>query len=257
MLEDAEWDEIEPLLRRTPESDDPTNWRTAALERYQAITGLKETNKAAIWHHRLDIYGPPCRVCRKPLRTPRASWCAACGARAHRVTDSTSPRSILATDKDWSRVADRICEVTEFVPHARVENNKVVRDSISLPLALIRLDCRERGIDVSPNTFGAVFHKEDFRHLWEAIVERPRRLDEIICVVWSKRRLTGVAKLCSPFMPRLAIVAFTSESYELHSNSDYRQSLGGEQRLLAELPTHLWQPAVWREPIVPTVRPSL
>jgi hypothetical protein len=49
-------------------------------EAYQRMTGMDEANENAILHHRISIYGPPCQVCGKPLRTPRASFCAACGA---------------------------------------------------------------------------------------------------------------------------------------------------------------------------------
>ena len=52
---------------------------TQALSKYAEITGFVETNVNAIWHHRVSIYGPPCAACDKPLRTPRASFCAACG----------------------------------------------------------------------------------------------------------------------------------------------------------------------------------
>jgi hypothetical protein len=50
------------------------------LDAYERITGFRETNPAAIWHHRVAQYGPPCAACGKPLRTPRARMCAACGA---------------------------------------------------------------------------------------------------------------------------------------------------------------------------------
>jgi hypothetical protein len=51
-----------------------------ALEAYERITGFKETNANALFHHRLSGYGPPCQACGKPLRTPRARYCAMCGA---------------------------------------------------------------------------------------------------------------------------------------------------------------------------------
>lgn len=46
---------------------------------YNELTGWDETNPNAIMHHRIALYGPPCEACGKPYRTPKASFCAACG----------------------------------------------------------------------------------------------------------------------------------------------------------------------------------
>ncbi len=49
------------------------------LRIYNEMTGFKETNPTAIFHHRISLYGPPCITCGKPLRTPKARLCVGCG----------------------------------------------------------------------------------------------------------------------------------------------------------------------------------
>lgn len=53
--------------------------RDDALGSFHRITSLEAVVPSAIRHHHLALHGPPCGACGEPLRTPRASLCAACG----------------------------------------------------------------------------------------------------------------------------------------------------------------------------------
>ncbi|MCE9668785.1 hypothetical protein LY474_13255 [Myxococcus stipitatus] len=90
MLDEAEFERVAVLYssapRRLQASRDqgvPVKDMKALLapvcDEYERLTGFRETNANAVMHHRLSLYGPPCAACGKPLRTPQARHCAACG----------------------------------------------------------------------------------------------------------------------------------------------------------------------------------
>jgi hypothetical protein len=52
------------------------------LRRFNEVTGANVQTAWEALTHRTDLYGRPCSVCGLLLRSRKASFCAACGARA-------------------------------------------------------------------------------------------------------------------------------------------------------------------------------
>ena len=81
MLDEAEYAEIQVLHRAAFHAAGKRMHERflPVCEAYERITGVAESNVNAIAHHRISLYGRICQNCGKPLRTPRARFCAACG----------------------------------------------------------------------------------------------------------------------------------------------------------------------------------
>jgi hypothetical protein len=93
MLDEGEWAELatslESMVRRVQSYREQTGaslgdavklgYEQPALDKYFALTGFRESNVNALWHHRLSKHGPPCPRCGKLLRTTRAARCVECG----------------------------------------------------------------------------------------------------------------------------------------------------------------------------------
>jgi hypothetical protein len=80
MPDEDEWAEVpgRPLPEWRPLRMAPLRERIARVPAvYERITGLPGIHSNIVAHHRASHYGPPCKACGKPLRTPRA----ACGGR--------------------------------------------------------------------------------------------------------------------------------------------------------------------------------
>ncbi|MBN8227241.1 hypothetical protein JYK02_06925 [Corallococcus macrosporus] len=81
MLDEVEFEEVSNLYRAAFRSTEPTmEARFASVSQaYERLTGYVGCHPNAVMHHRIAQYGPPCTACGKPLRTPEARYCAACG----------------------------------------------------------------------------------------------------------------------------------------------------------------------------------
>jgi hypothetical protein len=92
MLNEAEWAQLTPFLASMADRIQSYREKTGAsiaeaakicaeraLNKYFELTGFRESNVNALWHHRLSHHGPPCLYCGKLLRTTRAARCVECG----------------------------------------------------------------------------------------------------------------------------------------------------------------------------------
>jgi hypothetical protein len=78
MLDDDEFRRVSTLFNTGTEGTSRERMFDSALREYERITGFRETNPNVLYDHVLSKYGPPCRHCGKPLRTPRAKVCGSC-----------------------------------------------------------------------------------------------------------------------------------------------------------------------------------
>jgi hypothetical protein len=135
--------------------------------------------------------------------------------------------NIFSNDSDWSIITDDLCKVTKFETHrGKAARATVTLDSLKIPA----------------NTIGTIFHKLDLQHLREAFAAKGNDPKMVVAIEWSKRHLTGVRKLLSPFMPRLFIMVMHEDAFELLINRDMRPELRGEARANAMKPIAMWEP---------------
>ena len=78
MLDNDEFNRVSSLLHTGTKGNIRERMFGPLLLEYDRITGIRDANPNAIYHHVLSMYGAPCVKCGKPQRTPRAELCRSC-----------------------------------------------------------------------------------------------------------------------------------------------------------------------------------
>src|SRR4051812_42869961 len=118
---------------------------------------------------------------------------------------------VFRNDRDWRTIDGRVCHVKVFTPMATVENGDVRAPDKVTPYATIEFDCEALYQDAT----GYITHKLDFRHLWNAFIERGVGDDEEVIVICVKSQLKRSARLVSKFMPSLCVWVCPRGAFEL------------------------------------------
>lgn len=82
MLSEAEFKPVHRVWRaatRAERDGAPVDRFAAAQAEFERITG-EPVEGCSFLRHQLELVGPPCESCGRPLRTKQAAHCAECGA---------------------------------------------------------------------------------------------------------------------------------------------------------------------------------
>jgi hypothetical protein len=147
----------------------------------------------------------------------------------------------LISDKEWSIIDAEFCRVVDFSPlGASIKNGQVITANKVLPYATITIECRKFPTYVK----GYIYHKIDFQHLWAAFKERTIKQDEEVLIFWSKKHYKSYVKVLSAFMPRLWVMIFPKEAYELMTDKNYKQEMSTSERIRKTSIIIDWKPNV-------------
>lgn len=155
MLDEAEFARIEQLYREctaavqqyrqdhnVPLAQTPVDdLYHPVRQEYERLTGRAGYHQDAILRHRLVLYGPPCSACGKPLRTPEAYRCAACGTpRANYLETPEQEAARMLEQIGWNAASLKQIQVyAHMAPAAKIEQMfRLRRAQMNAMIARIR-----------------------------------------------------------------------------------------------------------------------
>ena len=155
-------------------------------------------------------------------------------------------KSILSKDIPWSQIKGEFCRVKVFLPIGKVEKGEVEAPPIPNPYAILDVECPKK---LPPEgAFLPVAHKIDFKHLWEAFIERGVKEDEEVLVVYYPEAPSNVPEFTakmfkSAMFPKLRIWICRKGLLEKLYDEDYQKKVGA-MKFFSEVakPIKEWSP---------------
>jgi len=137
-------------------------------------------------------------------------------------------KPIISIDILWNQIEGEFCRVKTFLPYAEIKENKIIKPAFSMPYAILDVENPHK---LPPEgAFLPVFHKIDFKHLWEAFVERGINIDEEVLVIYYPETPNNVPSFMgrifkSHFFPKLTIWICKKGLLEKLYDKHYQESV--------------------------------
>lgn len=175
----------------------------------------------------------------EPIGFGRDMYSGKMSSRRHEADlEKISQRLVLTRASHWAEIYNRPCRVTNFTPFAKIENGKIIAADKTTPYALVKMMCAGCPSEIT----GAIGHKLDFKHLWQAFAERGEFGDVEVIVFWAKKPQNWFSKMAALFRPGLGIMLCKAGAFDLISDPQSRPDLTGQARFRAEAPIMQWHP---------------
>ncbi len=150
---------------------------------------------------------------------------------------TASDELVLDTDREWSEFDGEALRVLHFTPFSSIKNGKILAGKLTEPYphAILTLECKK----VQGIIKGYVWHKIDFRHLWEVFEEITiNKENEEVIIFWTKQHYKiRWMRYFSYFLPKLRVDVCRKGQLEFYADPEKWQPVSGERPSAKEMLT--------------------
>jgi len=139
-----------------------------------------------------------------------------------------------------SKIQLKFCKVFEYLFLGKVEYGNVYSPSFNKPYAVLKVQVE----NTSEKVYLLVFHKVDFRNLWEAIETKKVDEEEELLIVDISTQRSFIFQLFSSILPRYHVMICKKDSLEKWENKSWKSELPGAEFYYYVKPIIEWKPKI-------------